>query len=64
MRLLGFLLLVFGIGSFVVHFMNMESAIFTWIGTWGENPAWAIRAAFVVLGLLLLFSGKPKTPAK
>jgi len=60
MRLLGLLLLVFGIGSIVVHLLKMEMSWLNWIGTWGENAAWGIRGGFVALGLILLLAGKPK----
>lgn len=60
MRPIGFLLLVFGIGSIVFSFMNMELRLLTWIGNWGEGPAWGIRIGFVVLGAILLFAGKSK----
>ncbi|MEO6597746.1 MAG: hypothetical protein ABIP94_23620 [Planctomycetota bacterium] len=58
MRFLGFLLLVLGIGSAVVHFMNMEMRLLRWIDNWGENTAWGIRGGCVLLGAILLFAGK------
>lgn len=61
MRSLGFLLLVLGVGSSVVHFMDMEMRLLQWIDTWGEGAAWGIRGGLAVLGLLLIKFGKPKT---
>lgn len=60
MRSLGFLLLVLGVGSIVVQFMDMEMRLLAWINTWGEGVAWGIRGGLVVLGLILLKAGKSK----
>lgn len=60
MRSLGLLLLVLGIGSCVVHFMDMEMRLLRWIDTWGENAAWGIRGGFIAVGLLLVMAGKKK----
>lgn len=60
MRSLGLLLLVLGIGSCVVHFMDMEMRLLRWIDTWGENAAWGIRGGFIAVGLLLMVAGKKK----
>ena len=60
MRLLGLLLLAFGIALFVVHFMKMDVQLLHWVDTWGEGAAWGIRGGFVVVGLLLTMTGKQK----
>lgn len=60
MRSLGFLLLVLGIGSSVVHFMDMEMRLLRWIDTWGDATAWGIRGGLVAVGLLLMMVGKKK----
>lgn len=60
MRSLGFLLLLLGIGSVVVHFMEREMALLQWIDKWGEGPAWGIRGGCIALGLVLLLAGKKK----
>lgn len=60
MKLLGFLLLVFGVGSLVVYFMGTEVKALDWIGNWGENVAWGIRGGSALLGLLLLMAGGGK----
>ncbi|MCA8957957.1 MAG: hypothetical protein KDC87_17915 [Planctomycetes bacterium] len=57
MKQLGGLLALFGIASIVLHFMNMELKILRWIDTWGEGPAWGIRAGLVVVGGLLFLAG-------
>lgn len=60
MRQLGLLMLVLGIASCVVHFMDMEMRWLMWINTWGEQAAWGIRGGLIVLGLLLVVAGKGK----
>ena len=60
MQRFGRLLCLLGIVSCVIHFMNLELRVLAWIDTWGQGPAWGIRAGFVVVGLLLMFAGKPK----
>lgn len=64
MRQLGVLLLILGIGSCVVYFMNMEMRLLMWINNWGENVAWGIRGGCILLGALLAFAGKKKGNGK
>ena len=64
MRSLGFILLILGVGSCIVHFMEREMTLLAWIDTWGEEVAWAIRAGFIVLGLVLIAMGKKKSDKK
>ena len=64
MRALGLLLLLFGLGTLAIHFMEVKVEWLAWMGNWGENVAWAIRGGAVVLGLLLLMSGKKKGGGK
>lgn len=60
MRQFALLLLLLGIGSCVVHFMNMEMKLLRWIDTWGEGVAWGIRGGLIALGLLLMMAGGKK----
>ncbi len=60
MRLLGLLLLAFGIALCVVYFMKLDVEMLHWVNTWGEGAAWGIRGGLVGLGLLLTMSGKSK----
>ena len=64
MRALGLLLLLFGLGTLAIHFMEVKVEWLEWIGNWGENVAWAIRGGAVVLGLLFLMTGKKKGGGK
>ncbi len=60
MRQFALLLLLLGIGSSVVHFMNREMKLLRWIDTWGEGVAWGLRGGLIALGLLLLMAGGKK----
>jgi hypothetical protein len=65
MRQFGVLLLLFGIASCVLYFMNMELRALRWIDTWGEQVAWGIRGGLIVLGLLFsMVGGKKKGDGK
>lgn len=54
MKQLGIFLLLMGVGSAVLHFMDMEFKLLMWIGNWGDTVAWVIRGALAVAGGALL----------
>lgn len=58
MRTIGTYLAIFGIGSVILHFFNMEFRILMWIDSWGESVGWAIRIGMIVIGAILFFTGK------
>ena len=60
MRVLGLLLLLFGVATLVLYFLDQPFAAFDWINNWGDNVAWGIRIGATVLGLVLMMSGKKK----
>jgi hypothetical protein len=61
MRVLGVLLLLFGIFTFVAYFAGFGAEAVAWIDTWGAGAGWGIRAGAVALGLLLIkMGGKDK----
>ncbi len=64
MRQIGTYLAIFGIGSIVLSFFQMEFKILMWIDTWGETTGWAIRIGMIVIGAILFFMGKPKEKEK
>jgi hypothetical protein len=57
MRALGLLLLVFGIATTVLYFLEINVEFLNWMGNWGHNVAWGIRGGAIVLGLLLMSMG-------
>ncbi len=54
MARLGGYLLMFGVGSAILHFFNREFAVLMWVDNWGAAAGWAIRVAMVVVGALLM----------
>jgi len=57
-KTIGGYLFFFGVGSILLHFFEMEFIILTWIETWGDTVAWAIRGGMVAIGgALWLFGG-------
>jgi hypothetical protein len=58
MKILGLLLLLFGVGTLAIHFLEQPVEALAWIGNWGEGVAWGIRIGTTVLGLILLMGGK------
>ena len=60
MKSIGSTLLFFGIGSIVLHFINMEFILLAWIELWGATVAWIIRAALIVVGAILWIVGKSR----
>ena len=64
MRILGILLLLFGVGTLVVHFMEIQVDQLAWIGNWGDEAAWGIRGGATLLGLILLMAGGKKKDGK
>ncbi len=54
MRGLGILLLIMGIGSFILHSMNMEFRLLQWVDNWGTDTGNIIRIGAAVLGAVLI----------
>jgi hypothetical protein len=55
MKQIGGLLLFLGLGSIVLHFLQMEFIVLQWIDTWGVEMGWVIRIAMAVVGAILFF---------
>lgn len=56
MKRLGLYLVIFGVGSMILSFMNMEFVILAWIDHWGPTVGWGIRIAMAVVGLILMLA--------
>lgn len=48
----------FGVGSIILHFLQMEFIILAWIDMWGESVGWAIRIGLVVAGAAMWLLGR------
>ena len=53
----GFLVLM-GAGSFVLHYMNMEFTLVSWVDNWGVGVGNGIRIAMIVVGAILWLLGR------
>ena len=67
MQKLGSLLVFLGVGSFLLHFANMDFILVSWVDNWGVSTGNGIRIAMVVVGAILWFVGRqsaarPVTP--
>jgi hypothetical protein len=58
MQNIGGLLVLLGAGSFVLHLMNMEFTLVSWVDNWGTGIGNGIRIAMIVVGALLWFVGR------
>lgn len=63
MKSIGGLMLLLGLGSFVLHYMNMEFKLLMWVDNWGPAVGTAIRVGLIVVGGLLWFIGNKREKA-
>ena len=61
MKKIGGYIAFFGLLAIVLDFFDRVPTILMWIYNWGDTAAWAIKIAFVVIGAVLFFVGKPET---
>ncbi|MGI9544472.1 MAG: hypothetical protein ACR2MX_14525 [Cyclobacteriaceae bacterium] len=60
MSRIGSYMAIFGAGSVILSFFNVEFRILMWIESWGPTVGWAIRIGLLVLGLVLIYAGRTK----
>ncbi|MBC8757339.1 hypothetical protein H2O64_21905 [Kordia sp. YSTF-M3] len=60
MKTIGTYLAIFGAGSIILYFFEMQFKLLMWIDSWGETTGWAIRIGMIVVGIVLFFIGKNK----
>jgi hypothetical protein len=58
MQGLGGFLVLMGAGSFVLHYMNMEFTLLSWVDNWGVGIGNGIRIAMIVVGAILWLLGR------
>lgn len=65
MKSIGGLMFILGLGSFVLHYLNMEFKLLMWVDNWGPTVGTLIRVGLVVVGgaLWLLGSKREKQAA-
>jgi hypothetical protein len=59
MRSIGGLMVLLGAGSFVLHFLDVEFILLSWVNTWGVDVGYSIRIALIVVGAVILLLGNP-----
>lgn len=57
MKTIGSYLAIFGIGSIILYFLNMQFTLLMWIDNWGETVGWVIRIGMTVIGAILFLVG-------
>ena len=63
MKSLGGWLFIFGAGSFLLHFFDMEFRLLSWIDNWGPTTGIAIRVGLIVVGAALWLVGRKQEVA-
>jgi hypothetical protein len=58
MQNLGGLLVFLGAGSFLIHFLEREFLLISWVDNWGTGVGNGIRIAMIVVGAILWFMGR------
>ena len=58
MQGLGGLLVLLGAGSAVLHMINMEFTLVSWVDNWGAGVGNGIRIALIVVGGILWLLGR------
>ena len=63
MKSIGGLMFLLGLGSFVLHYMNMEFKLLMWVDNWGPTVGTAIRVGLIVAGGALWLVGSRREKA-
>jgi len=63
MQSLGSLMVFLGVGSFLLHFANMELVLVSWVDNWGVSVGNGIRVAMILVGGILWLVGKQSKQA-
>ncbi|HCC94756.1 MAG TPA: hypothetical protein DEQ26_10595 [Flavobacteriaceae bacterium] len=58
MKTIGTYMAIFGLLAIVLNFFNAVPRLLAWIYNWGEDVAWGIKIAFVIVGAILYFMGR------
>jgi hypothetical protein len=57
MKSIGGTIFFLAVGSVVLHFLNMEFMLLSWVDNWGATTGWVIRGALAVLGGVMWLAG-------
>jgi hypothetical protein len=64
MQSLGGFLVLMGAGSFVLHMINMDFMLVSWVDNWGTGVGNGIRVAMIVVGGILWLLGRKSAAAE
>jgi hypothetical protein len=64
MKSFGSLLVILGLGTFVLNALGMEFKLLGWIDNWGATAGIAIRVGLVVVGAALWLLGRKREAAQ
>ena len=64
MQSIGGLLVLLGAGSFVLHFMDREFTLLSWVDNWGPGIGTGIRIAMIVVGAIILVLGRQQAASQ
>ncbi|HYE63823.1 MAG TPA: hypothetical protein VD997_17665 [Phycisphaerales bacterium] len=63
MRSWGIWFIIMGAGSFLLHYINMEFILLSWVDLWGATIGNVIRVGFIALGIVMVALGRPDADA-
>ena len=63
MKSIGGLMLLLGLGSFVLQYMEMEFKLLMWVDNWGPEAGLGIRIGLIVVGGALWLLGNKREKA-
>jgi hypothetical protein len=55
MKFLGLFLLIAGLVSIILGFLEYNSLLLNWVDNWGDTAGWGIRLGMTALGGILYF---------
>jgi hypothetical protein len=58
MQIIGGILFLYGAAAFVMQYLEKGNPVVDWMGSWGANVGMGIRAAFVIIGIVLFILGR------
>ena len=63
MKLIGLILLIFGLGPLAADHFGFDATAFAWIDRWGPEMALILRSAMIAFGAAFMLPGKaPEKP--
>ncbi len=64
MKLLGLILLFFGVGPAIAEYLGRDIVAFAWIDNWGVEASLIIKSAMIAFGAALFLPGEKAQPRR